>query len=461
MIQQHSRSFRPKWHYTPEQGWINDPNGLAFVDGRYHVFAQHHPYSTAWGPMHWSHATSHDLVSWDHQPIALMPDELGTIFSGGAVYDATNTSGMATPGEKPPLVLMFTHHGAAQQQSIAWSTDYRHFEKYPGNPVIKNPGQRDFRDPRPFWNPLLNSWSCAVAAGDHIAYYSSPDLLCWEQTGRFGPEGNHLAGVWECPDLFMLPVPGGEACWIQIVSMGRPKEQGGPCTQYFIGSFDGETFRPYDTGSHPLLVDPGRDFYAAVSFTNAPEPTLMGWGSNWVYAHETPTGVFRGALTLPRLVSLQDTPGGPRLAAHPCAALLDMLTLQQTSRTTLPLPHESFALRSEGEGPFTISLANDAHETLRFGLDSQGCWFIDRSQSSLLRFSACYGEPLYQMVRQPSQHKDSTAMLAVFDVSMLELFADDGLFACNSLVYPTQPYNRLQVSGAVTVSYLADPADIS
>lgn len=455
-----TRNYRPRWHYTAPSGWINDPNGLVHVDGVYHLFAQHHPYSTVWGPMHWAHAISRDLIHWEHRPIALAPDELGAIFSGGAVYDADNTSGFAEAGsDTPPLVLMFCHSGEKQQQSIAWSTDYISFHKYAHNPVIPNYGIKDFRDPKPFLNPVLGGWSCVVAAGNHVDFYRSADLKNWRKTGVFGPEGNQLAGVWECPDLFPLQTAAGLEKWVLLVSMGRAKEVGGPCTQYFLGSFDGLAFKPDQLDAQPLLLDPGFDNYASISFDHAPERILIGWGCSWVYAHETPTGDYRCAMTLPRRVSLAETPQGLRLASLPYAALPGLLKTIRTTKTAMPLTEESFGLSLHGSGPFTVCLENDDGEQLQFGLDEANRYFIDRSKAGSRHFSDWFDQPQYRQIRQERLRSDPVFLQAYFDVSMLEIFADDGLFACNCVAYPTAPYTRLSVSGAAEVAYLVEKPD--
>ena len=201
------RDFRPALHYTPQSWWINDPNGLVYAKGQYHLFAQYY-HEPVWGPMHWAHAVSRDLLHWEHLPIALAPDDLGAVFSGSAVFDQNNTSGLGREGQAP-LVALYTSHGDFEQQSLAYSLDGVHFEKYSGNPVIPNQERADFRDPKVFWNPVKSCWSLVLAAGDHVEFFASPDLLHWTKTGRFGPQGNYSEGVWECPDLFPLAAPDG------------------------------------------------------------------------------------------------------------------------------------------------------------------------------------------------------------------------------------------------------------
>lgn len=281
MSTQGSRDFRPRFHYTPPKGWINDPNGPLYEDGIWHLFAQHYPHDTVWGPMHWIHATSKDLLNWENQGIALSPDErLGLIFSGSAVIDRGNTSGLGR--ERDPMICMYTHHGEHEQQSIAFSEDRMHFTPYEGNPVIPNSDLPDFRDPKVFRNDLLGCWSVVIAAGDHVEFHASPDLLHWHKTGEFGQAENKLGGVFECPDLFPLPAPDGSVLWVLIASMALPREFGGSRTQYFLGMFDGNTFVETHSSLRAKLIDSGYDNYAAVTFSGAEKPCIIGWGTSWL-----------------------------------------------------------------------------------------------------------------------------------------------------------------------------------
>ena len=216
--------YRPQFHYTPPQQWMNDPNGMVYDHGEYHLHYQYNPYSNKWGPMHWGHAVSRDMVHWRQLPIALYPDRLGTIFSGSAVVDAGNTSGFGTRGQ-PPLVAMYTYHdhlrenlglSGYQSQGIAYSRDHgRNWIKYAGNPVLTSPAVRDFRDPKVFWHAATRRWIAALAVADHIAFYSSPDLKHWGHESDFGQQWGSHQGVWECPDLIDMPAaPGGvRCCW--------------------------------------------------------------------------------------------------------------------------------------------------------------------------------------------------------------------------------------------------------
>ncbi len=247
-----TEKHRPRYHFTPPAKWMNDPNGMVYYDGEYHLFYQHYPDGVVWGPMHWGHAVSTDLVNWQHLPIALYPDSLGYIFSGSAVVDWNNTSGLGKDG-KPPMVAIFTHHdpvGAQkgrqdfQVQSIAYSNDRgRTWIKYAGNPVVKNPGIRDFRDPKVIRDEVRGQWVMVFAAWDHVKFYTSPNLIDWKHASDFGRKWGTHAGVWECPDIFPMNVDGtGELKWVLLVSINPGGPNGGSGTQYFVGDFDGEKF---------------------------------------------------------------------------------------------------------------------------------------------------------------------------------------------------------------------------
>ena len=242
---------RPQFHFSPQSGWMNDPNGMVYLDGEYHLFYQYFPDSTVWGPMHWGHAVSKDLMHWEHLPIGLYPDSLGWIFSGSAVYDEFNSSGFGKDGNSP-LVAIYTHHNAGieqsgsnlfEYQSISYSLDKgRTWQSYKGNPVINNPGIRDFRDPKVIWHEHSGQWIMALSALDHLMFYGSKDLKNWELLSEFGKDIGSHDGVWECPDLFPLPDENGREHWVLIENMNPGNPNGGSGTQYFIGDFDGRTF---------------------------------------------------------------------------------------------------------------------------------------------------------------------------------------------------------------------------
>ena len=451
------RDFRPELHYTPEKNWINDPNGLVYADGNYHLFAQHNPDAAHWGPMYWAHAVSKDLIHWEHLPVALAPDELGMIFSGSAVYDKENTSGFGKDG-KAPIVAMFTHHHHEEgtdraqdyeQQSIAYSTDGVHFIKYEGNPVLPSRA-RDFRDPKIFRNTVKNCWGVVLAAGDRVHFYASSDLKHWEKTGEFGPEGNYSKGVWECPDLFPLEY-NGEEKWVLLVSMGRNEENHGARTQYFIGSFDGDTFTCDGRFSQPEFIDCGFDNYAGVTFDNAPERILIGWGINWVYANESPTGEYCGDMTLPRTLSLVDTPkGGLRLAGS-CKA--DAL-FGESVPADGTLPGEVFKLTVTGQGACTVTLSNDAGQRFLFGVNEKNEAFIDRTDAGAKDFSEVFARDWYSAISAPRFYDGAWKLELTFDHSIAELFLDNGTRIFTQVVYPDTPYTAVSATGdaVITVS---------
>ncbi|MEY2704299.1 MAG: hypothetical protein RL407_361, partial [Bacteroidota bacterium] len=251
-----SEPYRPGYHFSPKQGWMNDPNGLVYLDGEYHLFFQHYPDSTVWGPMHWGHAVSQDLIHWEELPIALFPDSLGYIFSGSAVYDAANTSGLGST-ETPPLVALFTYHDPKgekegridfQKQGLAYSLDKgQTWQKYEGNPVLGNPGIRDFRDPKITQVAQADgksSWVMTLAARDRVHFYESANLKEWAFLGEFGQGIGAHGGVWECPDLLSLKAPDGSQKWVLLVSMNPGGPQKGSATQYFIGDFKQGVFTP-------------------------------------------------------------------------------------------------------------------------------------------------------------------------------------------------------------------------
>jgi len=308
--------IRPRLHFTPPGGWMNDPNGLVYLDGEYHLFYQHHPNGLTWGPMHWGHAVSRDLLRWQHLPIALYPDEVGMIYSGSAVVDWSNTAGFGAG----TLVAVFTYHQADREtQHLAFSLDRgRTWNRYEGNPVLTPPpGVKDFRDPRVFWH--VDHWVMCLAAGDEIRFFVSPDLKVWTPSGEFGRCGS-VEGVWETPDLFPLPVDGGpETHWVLTVGVGKGGPAGGSGTQYFVGQFDGSTFTSENPPGTILWMDHGSDLYAPQSWNEEPHGrrVMLAWMNNWRYANTVPAETWRGMFSLPRELTLVATEQGIRLAQQP------------------------------------------------------------------------------------------------------------------------------------------------
>lgn len=309
-----SEKFRPLLHFAPRAGWMNDPNGMVLVDGVYHLFFQHDPDSTLHGPMHWGHARSTDLVTWEEMPVALYPTELGTCFSGSAIETAD--------GE---LKLFYTAHRRVDgrdwqtQCLVHANSDLTAFTPEAGNPVIDNPGLECFRDPKVIWHEATARWILCVTHGQSIGFYSSTDLVAWSFESEFGQtHGRHSEGPWECPDLIAMRGPDGADQWVLVVGIGTGAYGAGSGTQYFVGQFDGHAFTNANPPQTELWLDQGRDFYAAQSFfdRSGAVPVNIAWASNWLYARNTQTQAFRGVMSLPRAMTLVDTPAGLRVAQH-------------------------------------------------------------------------------------------------------------------------------------------------
>lgn len=301
---------RQKIHFTCPTGWCNDPNGLIYIDGEYHLFYQHYPHKTKWGPMHWGHAKSRDLISWENLPIALYPAEDEYCFSGSAIYDEGNISGLGR--NRPPLLLFYTAHNpetGEQSQCLAYSEDRVHFEKFPGNPLIPNrisdPAyKKDFRDPKVIKTPD-NKWTMVLAAGNKIEFYQSENLLQWEKTGEFFPAELGLSGLCECPDLFPVETESGTA-WILSISMIFKNEEDTEeqhVMQYFTGCFTNGTFNAERRKDYPLILDYGKENYAMVSFWGTKNPVMMGWAEDWNRARENTRKEWFGKMTLARKIS--------------------------------------------------------------------------------------------------------------------------------------------------------------
>ena len=314
--------YRPQAHFAPPYGWLNDPNGLVYKDGEYHLFYQYHPHDSVWGPMHWGHAVSTDLLAWTHLPIALAPDALGVCFSGTALVDKGDQSGLFAG--KDGLLAYYTitadNVPFNQSQGLAYSSDNgRHWTKYAGNPVIANPGFEDFRDPKVFWHEQSGAWIMLATSGQQIAIYRSTDAKHWQFCSFFGEaHGAHDERAWECPDLFEISIAGSkETRWVLIVGVQRCAYSGGSGTQYFVGHFDGERFINENTADTVLWLDYGRDCYATQTWSDMPAADGrrigISWMSNWLYANQVPTQSWRSAMTMPQELTLKATADGLRL----------------------------------------------------------------------------------------------------------------------------------------------------
>ena len=461
----YTEMYRPQYHFSPEEKWMNDPNGLVYHEGVYHLFYQYYPDDIVWGPMHWGHAVSDDMVHWKHKPIALYPDEHGLIFSGSAVVDINNTSGFGKNGETP-LVAMFTYHlmegeksgrNDFQTQGIAYSLDNGDtWEKYEGNPVIGNSGIKDFRDPKVFWHEETEQWIMTLVAGDHAKFYSSPNLKDWEYLSDFGQRQGAHGGVWECPDVFPLPVEGSEEQkWVLIISINPGAPNGGSGTQYFIGEFDGKRF--ISDQKEAKWLDYGTDNYAGVTYNNTPnnERIFIGWMSNWDYARDTPTKKWRSAMTLPRDLSLRKIEDDYFLINYPLSTVDDLAKSVLAREDEIP-PSENETFYTEGlqqshikfktaSKDFKISIKNAAGEVVEVSMDSKSnSLLLDRMKSGQVNFQAEFGNKKHH-APMDNLGTESYEVSIFLDWSSIEVFLDGGLYAMTDQIFPTEPFNELVI----------------
>ena len=472
--------YRPQFHFSPPQQWMNDPNGLVYDQGEYHLFYQYNPYANTWGPMHWGHAVSKDSVHWENLPIALYPDRHGTIFSGSAVLDRDNTSGFGTR-VNPPLVAMFTYHDhlsenlghtGFQAQGLAYSLDRgRNWVKYEGNPVLTSPTIRDFRDPKLLWFAPRRAWIVALAVADHIAFYSSTDLQHWSHDGDFGQEWGSHAGVWECPDLIEMNVTGADASvpaakkFVLLVSVGKGGPNGGSGTQYFVGEFNGHRFLP-DGEASPAgrssihWFDYGTDDYAGSTWSGAAPhtagPRFIGWMSNWQYATLVPTERWRSAMTVPRELTLVRTARGLALHSLPVSELATLrrgaatlpaqtvaapLNLTRAAGIAGTLLELHLSLDTAAAALTELTFANSRGESTVFRIDkSKRRYELDRSHSGVVNFSKDFPGVQAAPLRGSAEH---VALEILIERSSLEIFVNDGETVFTSLVFPTVPYDSI------------------
>ena len=468
--QLYAETYRPQYHFSPKEKWMNDPNGLVYHDGTYHLFYQYYPGDIVWGPMHWGHATSKDLKIWKHKPIALYPDSLGYIFSGSAVFDEKNTSGLGTQ-QDPPLVAMYTYHDAEgeregktnyQTQGIAYSIDEGEtWEKYKENPVIGNEtNMKDFRDPKVFWYEPTQQWILLLVAGDHLKIYNSKNLIEWNYMSEFGKDKGAHGGVWECPDLFELKVEGtDEKKWVLFISINPGAPNGGSGTQYFVGNFDGQKFT---TSTSEKWVDYGRDNYAGITYNNLPDDdrTFIGWMSNWDYGQETPTKEWRSAMTLPRKLELNKDESY-FLSSYPVASIFEGLDYITPSSENPKVFKDSLLNQSNIKfslpqplTDFEIAIANKEDDTLKIGYKmKENEFYLDRTHAGIDDFSDNFSPTI---MRAPAKFlKGDTVEFSIFtDRSSIEFFADKGATVMTAQVFPKSPYNSFSIKTETSIKDL-------
>ncbi|MFV8465676.1 glycoside hydrolase family 32 protein [Flavobacterium sp. LB1P62] len=475
--------YRPNFHFSPKKGWMNDPNGMFFYNGYYHLFYQHYPDSNVWGPMHWGHAISNDLITWTEKPIAIYPDEKGYIFSGSAVVDLKNTSGFGSL-QNPPIVAMFTYHNpvkekageaGVQSQGIAYSLDEGlTWTKYEKNPVVKFPNINDFRDPKMTWDNVHKQWLMVLAAGDKTMFYSSKNLKDWQLLSDFGKNIGAHGGVWECPDFFPMLIDGSdEYKWVLLLSINPGGPNGGSATQYFVGDFDGTTFTldesfSQDLKQHKSLwIDYGRDNYAGVTWSNISETDgrklFTGWMSNWQYANKVPTEKWRGSMTLPRELKLIEAGNHFRVSSQPVKELQNYVSktikkevLKISEKKTVLIDKSlvdlsrldiHFTMKNLKKDVYTFSLSNNANNAIHFGINTKDKYFfIDRRKSGNLSFSDVFAK---EISKAPfTKDFDKMDVRVVIDKTSIEVFYNNGQTVMTEIFFPEKPMETFSVTKA-------------
>ncbi|MEJ8740872.1 DUF4980 domain-containing protein [Phocaeicola sp. HCN-6420] len=450
--------FRPVYHHTPVYGWMNDPNGMFYKDGVYHLYFQYNPYGSMWGNMTWGHSTSTDLVHWTDEGTSIVADAWGTIFSGSCVVDKDNTAGFG----KGAVIAFYTSAkpspwGDVQSQSMAYSLDNgKTFTKYEHNPILTS-SERDFRDPKVFWYAPGKHWVMMLAVGQEIQIYSSPNLKDWKKESSFGTMQGAHGGVWECPDLVEVPVEGTkEKKWVLICNINPGGPFGGSATQYFVGHFDGKVF----VNESPTLtkwMDWGKDNYATVTWSNAPAGRCiaLGWMSNWQYANNVPTTQYRSTNTIARDLTLYKVDEELYLRSKPSAEI------EKARGKKINLPafkvsgiHEVESLLTDNNGAYELdmiienagsskiafSLVNGKGEKVSMYYDVVRKQFVmDRSVSGVVDFSRDF--PAVTVA--PVDNTDTIHLRLFVDRSSIEAFGEDGKFVMTNLVFPAEPYNKL------------------
>ena len=445
--------FRPTYHFSPLYGWMNDPNGMVYKDGEYHLFYQYNPYGSKWGNMSWGHAISQDLVNWKHLPVAIAPDALGTIFSGSAVVDFDNTAGFGAGA----IIAIYTQNSDRQVQSIAYSTDNgRTFTKYENNPVLTSEA-RDFRDPKVFWYESTKRWIMVLAVGQEMQIFSSPNLKDWTFESRFGEGQGAHGGVWECPDLFELPVEGtNDKKWVLLCNLNPGGPFGGSATQYFVGSFNGKEF-VNESPSKTKWMDWGKDHYATVTWSDAPDNRriAIAWMSNWQYANDVPTSQYRSPNSVPRDLSLFTVDGETYLQSAPSPELLKLRDISKKRSFKVNGTRTIKDMIAGNEGAYEIELTienqyadvigfrlyNDKGEEVDMQYDMKEKKFsMDRRKSGDVGFNENFPMLTWTAIESG---KDELKLRLFVDKSSVEAFVDGGRFVMTNQVFPSEPYTHI------------------
>ncbi len=428
--------FRPSYHHTPLYGWMNDPNGMFYKDGEWHLYYQYNPYGSLWENMTWGHSVSKDLIHWEALPLAIEADAIGTIFSGSCVVDKNNTAGFG----KDAIIAFYTSAAESQTQSMAYSTDGgRTFTKYDKNPVVTF-NAPDFRDPKVFWYEGTNRWIMMLAVGQEMQIWSSANLKDWNKESSFGSEYGCHGGVWECPDMLKI----GDK-WVLICNINPGGPFGGSATQYFVGDFDGKKFTCESMPKVTKWLDYGKDHYATVSFSNAPDGriTVLAWMSNWQYANQVPTKQFRSANSIARDLGLFKDGEETYVSVTPSK---EMLAVRGAK---IKKPSATCEIIVDVKGTMELTLSNVKGEQVVMNYDAQKQTFaMDRTKSGDSSFSEAFSAttvaPTHGIMKQ----------LRIFiDNCSIEAFASDGKMAMTNLVFPNEPYNNIKVKGGKATIY--------
>lgn len=454
-------TYRPVYHHTPVYGWMNDPNGMFYKDGVYHLYFQYNPYGSMWANMTWGHSTSTDLTHWTYEGTAIVPDAWGAIFSGSCVVDKDNTAGLG----KGAVVAFYTSAkstpwGDVQSQSMAYSLDNgKTFIKYEHNPILTST-ERDFRDPKVFWYAPGKHWVMMLAVGQEMQIYSSGNLKDWKKESSFGAMQGAHGGVWECPDLVEVAVEGSkEKKWVLICNLNPGGPFGGSAAQYFVGSFDGKKF-VNESPTQTKWLDWGKDNYATVTWSNAPAGRCiaLGWMSNWQYANNVPTTQYRSANTLARDLTLYRVGGELYLKSKPSPEIKKARAEEKKIPTfEVKGNYEVASLLADNKGAYEIemtienkgtskidfSLMNEKGEKVAMYYDVVRKQFVmDRSASGIVGFSRDF--PAVTVA--PVRNTDQIHLRLFIDRSSVEVFGEDGEYVMTNLVFPAEPYNRMVFS---------------
>lgn len=454
-------TYRPVYHHTPVYGWMNDPNGMFYKDGVYHLYFQYNPYGSMWANMTWGHSTSTDLTHWTYEGTAIVPDAWGAIFSGSCVVDKDNTAGFG----KGAVVAFYTSAkstpwGDIQSQSMAYSLDNgKTFIKYEHNPILTST-ERDFRDPKVFWYAPGKHWVMMLAVGQEMQIYSSGNLKEWKKESSFGAMQGAHGGVWECPDLVEVAVEGSkEKKWVLICNLNPGGPFGGSAAQYFVGSFDGKKF-VNESPTQTKWLDWGKDNYATVTWSNAPAGRCiaLGWMSNWQYANNVPTTQYRSANTLARDLTLYRVGGELYLKSKPSPEIKKARAEEKKIPTfEVKGNYEVASLLADNKGAYEIemtienkgtskidfSLMNEKGEKVAMYYDVVRKQFVmDRSASGIVGFSRDF--PAVTVA--PVRNTDQIHLRLFIDRSSVEAFGEEGEYVMTNLVFPAEPYNRMVFS---------------